>query len=85
MTGATITAGDHNQLGLRIETEMRQRYEASSVVRCSIGRCAYSALTATAYAQQVKADTGGVAIGGSVTGSTINIGIPQAEGGRACS
>ena len=39
----------------------------------------FSALTATAYAQQVKADTGGVAIGGSVTGSTINIGIPQAK------
>jgi hypothetical protein len=37
----------------------------------------FSASNATAYAQQVKADTGGVAIGGSVTGSTINIGIPQ--------
>jgi len=44
----------------------------------ALGMC-FSALTATAYAQQVKADTGGVAIGGSVTGSTINIGIPQAK------
>ena len=32
---------------------------------------------ATADAQQVKADTGGIAIGGSVSSSTINIGIPQ--------
>jgi tetratricopeptide (TPR) repeat protein len=30
-----------------------------------------------AQALQVKADSGGVAIGGSVSGSTINIGIPQ--------
>ena len=28
------------------------------------------------HAQQIKADTGGVAIGGNVSGSTINIGIP---------
>jgi hypothetical protein len=34
-------------------------------------------LNATADAQQVKADTGGIAIGGSVSSSTINIGIPQ--------
>ena len=44
----------------------------------ALGLC-LSASTATAYAQQVQADTGGVAIGGSVTGSTINIGIPQAK------
>jgi hypothetical protein len=31
----------------------------------------------TADAQQVKADTSGIAIGGSVSSSTINIGIPQ--------
>ena len=37
----------------------------------------FFALNATVHAQQVKADTGGVAIGGSVSGSTINIGIPQ--------
>src|SRR6188472_4137203 len=37
----------------------------------------FLALNATADAQQVKADTGGIAIGGSVSGSTINIGIPQ--------
>ena len=42
----------------------------------ALGLC-FSASTATAYAQQVKADTGGIAIGGSVTASTINIGIPQ--------
>ena len=32
-----------------------------------------------AHAQQVKADTGGVAIGGNVSGSTINIGIPPEQ------
>jgi hypothetical protein len=37
----------------------------------------FFALNATADAQQVKAETGGIAIGGSVSGSTINIGIPQ--------
>jgi hypothetical protein len=31
----------------------------------------------TVYAQQVRADTGSIAIGGSVTGSTVIIGIPQ--------
>src|SRR6516162_7024768 len=31
----------------------------------------------TTSAQQVRADTGGIAIGGSVSSSTINIGIPQ--------
>ena len=34
-------------------------------------------LNTTADAQQVKADKGGIAIGGSVTGSTVIIGIPQ--------
>jgi hypothetical protein len=33
-------------------------------------------LNAAVDAQQIKADTGGIAIGGSVTGSTINIGVP---------
>jgi hypothetical protein len=42
----------------------------------ALGMCFLALITAT-YAQQIKADTGGVAIGGSVTGSTINIGIPQ--------
>jgi tetratricopeptide (TPR) repeat protein len=32
-----------------------------------------------AHAQQIKADTGGVAIGGNVSGSTINIGIPPEQ------
>jgi tetratricopeptide (TPR) repeat protein len=32
-----------------------------------------------AHAQQVKADTGAVAIGGNVSGSTINIGIPPEQ------
>jgi tetratricopeptide (TPR) repeat protein len=33
----------------------------------------------TAAHAQVRADTGGVAIGGSVTGSTINIGVPPEQ------
>jgi tetratricopeptide (TPR) repeat protein len=37
----------------------------------------FLALNASADARQVTADTGGIAIGGSVSGSTINIGIPQ--------
>jgi tetratricopeptide (TPR) repeat protein len=44
----------------------------------ALGMC-FFALNATADAQQVKADTGGVAIGGSISSSTINIGIPQAK------
>ena len=36
-------------------------------------------LNAAVDAQQIKADTGGIAIGGSVTGSTINIGIPPEQ------
>jgi tetratricopeptide (TPR) repeat protein len=39
------------------------------------GMCFFASLTA-AYAQ-VRADTGSIAIGGSVTGSTVIIGIPQ--------
>ena len=37
--------------------------------------CLFAPIT-TAHAQ-VRADTGGIAIGGSVTGSTVIIGIPQ--------
>jgi hypothetical protein len=37
--------------------------------------CFFASITA-AYAQ-IRADTGGIAIGGSVTGSTVIIGIPQ--------
>jgi tetratricopeptide (TPR) repeat protein len=44
----------------------------------ALGMCLF-ALNAPANAQQVKADTGGVAIGGSVSGSTINIGMPQGK------
>src|SRR5262245_58586849 len=41
-----------------------------------LGMCFFAPIT-TAYAQQVKADVGGIAIGGSVTGSTVIVGIPQ--------
>jgi len=41
----------------------------------ALGMCFFASVTA-AYAQ-VKADTGSIAIGGSVTGSTVIIGIPQ--------
>jgi tetratricopeptide (TPR) repeat protein len=39
----------------------------------------YFAFSPVVYAQQVKADTGGVAIGGNVSSSTINIGIPAEQ------
>src|SRR5262252_10369519 len=42
----------------------------------TLGMC-FFALNTVAHAQQVKADTGGVAIGGSVIQSTVVIGIPQ--------
>jgi hypothetical protein len=42
----------------------------------TVGMCLFG-LNAAADAQQIKADTGGIAIGGSVTGSTVIIGIPQ--------
>src|SRR5262249_56885349 len=41
----------------------------------ALGMCFFASITA-AHAQ-VKADTGGIAIGGSVTSSTVIIGIPQ--------
>jgi hypothetical protein len=41
----------------------------------ALGVCFFASITA-AYAQ-VRADTGSIAIGGSVTGSTVIIGIPQ--------
>src|SRR5262247_3228542 len=41
----------------------------------ALGMCLFASITA-AYAQ-VSADTGSIAIGGSVTGSTVIIGIPQ--------
>src|SRR5246127_3822827 len=41
----------------------------------ALGMCFFASITA-AHAQ-VRADTGGIAIGGSVTSSTVIIGIPQ--------
>jgi tetratricopeptide (TPR) repeat protein len=41
-----------------------------------LGMCFFAPIT-TAYAQHVKADIGGIAIGGSVTSSTVIVGIPQ--------
>jgi hypothetical protein len=40
----------------------------------ALGMC-FLALITAAYAQQIRAETGGIAIGGSVTSSTVNIGI----------
>jgi tetratricopeptide (TPR) repeat protein len=42
----------------------------------ALGMC-FFASNVTAHAQQIKADTGSIAIGGSVTSSTVIIGIPQ--------
>src|SRR5215475_6125654 len=42
----------------------------------ALGMCFFFAGITVAYAQ-VRADTGSIAIGGSVTGSTVIIGIPQ--------
>jgi tetratricopeptide (TPR) repeat protein len=42
----------------------------------ALGMCLFG-LNASAGAQQIKAETGGIAIGGSVSSSTINIGISQ--------
>jgi len=42
----------------------------------TLGMC-FFALNTVAHAQQVKADTGGVAIGRDVIQSTVVIGIPQ--------
>jgi tetratricopeptide (TPR) repeat protein len=67
----------HDQFGLRPETEMRQPVTKQHLSFLAASVICFFALNATADAQQVKADTGGIAIGGSVSGSTINIGIPQ--------
>src|SRR6476646_3822224 len=42
----------------------------------AFGMCFLAPITCV-YAQQVRADTGSIAIGGSVSGSTVIIGIPQ--------
>ena len=66
----------HNQFGLPVKTEMRRlvmKRHLSFVT--ALGMCFFASVTA-AYAQ-VRADTGSIAIGGSVTGSTVIIGIPQ--------
>jgi tetratricopeptide (TPR) repeat protein len=44
----------------------------------ALGMCFFAPITAT-YAQQIRAETGGIAISGSVTGSTINIGVPPEQ------
>jgi hypothetical protein len=44
----------------------------------ALGLCFFALITA-AYAQQIRAETGSIAIGGSVTGSTINIGVPPEQ------
>src|SRR5436190_3300054 len=44
----------------------------------ALGMCLFG-LKVSADAQQIKAETGGIAIGGSVTGSTINIGVPPEQ------
>jgi hypothetical protein len=41
-----------------------------------LGMCFFAPIT-TAYTQHVKADIGGIAIGGSVTSSTVIVGVPQ--------
>src|SRR5262249_58031334 len=44
----------------------------------ALGLCLL-AWCSTARAQDVRADTGGIAIGGNVTGSTVNVGIPPEQ------
>ncbi len=44
----------------------------------ALGMCLFG-LNVSVDAQQIKAETGGIAIGGSVTGSTINIGVPPEQ------
>jgi hypothetical protein len=48
------------------------------VVQSSLGAC-FFASNPIAQGQQVRADTGGIAIGGNVSSSTINIGIRPEE------
>src|SRR6266446_1984365 len=60
----------------------RNRNETPTMKRhlsfiAALGMCFFASINA-AYAQ-VRADTGGIAIGGSVTGSTINIGVPPEQ------
>jgi tetratricopeptide (TPR) repeat protein len=60
---------------LRAETEVKRlvmKRHLSFVA--ALGICVFAANT---HAQQIKSETGSVAIGGSVTSSTIIIGIPQ--------
>jgi len=67
--------GHHDQFGLRVKTKMRRsamKRHLSFVA--ALGICVFASNT---HAQQIKSETGSVAVGGSVTSSTIIIGIPQ--------
>src|SRR5436190_3425827 len=44
----------------------------------ALGMCLFG-LNVSVDAQQIRAETGGIAIGGSVAGSTINIGVPPEQ------
>jgi tetratricopeptide (TPR) repeat protein len=71
-----MPGGRHDELGLRVEIEMR-RHAMKRHLCFILGMYLFASITA-AYAQ-VRADTGSIAIGGSVTGSTINIGVPPEQ------
>jgi tetratricopeptide (TPR) repeat protein len=73
-----MLGGRHDELGLRVEAEMRRHAMKRHLpLVAALGMCFFASITA-AYAQ-TRADTGGIAIGGSVTGSTINIGVPPEQ------
>src|SRR5436309_934290 len=68
--------GPYEQFGLRAKNEMKRHPMKRHLCFVAIwGICLFGS-SAAAYAQ-VRADSGSIAIGGSVTGSTVVIGIPQ--------
>jgi len=69
VTGATITYGAPTNVECASAMKRRLFFVVAS------GMCVVASFS-TAFAQ-VKADTGSIAIGGSVTASTVIIGIPQ--------
>src|SRR5262245_42136468 len=74
--GSTITASSTTNRIARRNRNVTPAMKRHLFLVAALGMC-FCASNTTSDAQQIKADTGGIAIGGSVTSSTVIIGIPQ--------
>jgi tetratricopeptide (TPR) repeat protein len=73
--------GGHDRLAVNTEIAARRRAVLLTLLTCAtiFVLVFFVSMGAVAAQPRVNAETGGVAIGGSVSGSTINIGIPPEQ------